>query len=443
MFLVLLIIAIAPNAWIGVVHYATVQQDYRREVRVRPQINKQLPDQLKRFALIIGVDEYQDRQINGLTGATNDAKAIANAIVEYGGFLQEQVVLLASDQPYERRPTRGNILRRLSNLSGIVPKDGMLVISFAGHGIERNGHVYILTEDSQLSDDIKLLEETAISADVIKSWIREAGVGQVVIILDACRNNPISDRGNANIPLTDTYARSFQLGPESREVKAFATLYGTEVGGVAYEYKEKKQGYFTWALVEGLKGAAANENGYVTLARLIKYIQEAVPKRISIDLGPGMTQRPFAVVEGYKADELILTRTQRGDLSANSNQDGDNTPSKTSYPAPPRNNKPNIGNVDIISGAWDCRYGPGAFPFALSLRLNGHRVTGVYTIYNKTSTIDYGEWDGRNLTLRIIHEKDVIRMTAVIKQSEFSGNIYLNGSNNPQTWNGKRSLNVK
>lgn len=39
----------------------------------------------------------------------------------------------------------------------------------------------------------------------------------------------------------------------------FATLYATEIGYRAYEYKEKKQGYFTWVLVEALRGGTANE----------------------------------------------------------------------------------------------------------------------------------------------------------------------------------------
>jgi hypothetical protein len=90
-------------------------------------------------------------------------------------------------------------------------------------------------------------------------------------------------------------------------VQAFATLYATEVGHRAYEYKEKKQGYFTWVLVEGLKGGAANEKGEVTLAGLVKYLQERVPKRVLQDLGPGKDQKPFAVVEGYRADDLVIS----------------------------------------------------------------------------------------------------------------------------------------
>jgi len=93
----------------------------------------------------------------------------------------------------------------------------------------------------------------------------------------------------------------------NREVQAFATLYATEIGHRAYEFKEKKQGYFTWILVEALRGGAANPKGEVTLAGLVTYLQERVPKRVLQDLGPGKDQKPFAVVEGYRADELVVS----------------------------------------------------------------------------------------------------------------------------------------
>lgn len=266
---------------------------------------KALPGASKRYALIIGVDQYADTQITTLGGASNDAKALANAIVQYAGFPSEQVTLLASDQPAERQPTRGNILRRLSNLAAVIPADGLLLISFAGHGIERGGQAFLLPSDSQVSNDVDLLEQTAINVSQIKDRVKKIGVKQVLMILDACRNDPVG-RANADNPLTAAYARGFNFDVRNREVQAFATLYATEVGHRAYEYKEKKQGYFTFVLVEGLKGAAANEKGEVTLTGLVKYLQERVPKRVLQDLGPGKDQKPFAIVEGYRADELVI-----------------------------------------------------------------------------------------------------------------------------------------
>jgi len=284
------------------------QKPARRDLKV--QEVKELPAKSKRYALVIGVDEYQDTQISPLSGAANDARALAEALVKYAGFAQDQVILLASDQPLERRPTRGNILRRLSNLRGLVPADGLLLVSFAGHGMERGGRGFLCPTDAQISGDMALLEDTAIPVEALRDRIHQTGVKQVVVILDACRNDP-SGRGEAENKLTASYARQFNFDVRNREVTAFATLYATEVGSVAYEYKEKKQGYFTWALVEGLKGAAANDQGEVTLAGLRQYLEQAVPKQVRLDLGQEKKQRPWAEIQGYKADELVLSVTVR------------------------------------------------------------------------------------------------------------------------------------
>ena len=274
-----------------------------------------LPPSAKRWALVIGVDKYIDPQISPLKGSDNDARLIADALVRYSGFPRDQVILLATDQPVERQPTRVNILRRLSNLSTTVPKDGLLLVSFAGHGMERGGQAFLLPADAQISDQISFLEETAISMTRVKSWIKETGVGQVVLLLDACRNDP-GGRADAPNNLSNTYVNAFNFDVRNKEVQAFATIYATGIGQRAYEYTEKKQGYFSWAVVEALKGGAANDKGEVTLSQLVKYVQDAVPKQIAIDLGSTKQQKPFAVIEGYRADELVLAVTSGAANSA-------------------------------------------------------------------------------------------------------------------------------
>src|SRR5262249_46983690 len=128
-------------------------QQNSRGLAISDKPVKALPSNSKRYAIIIGVDQYADTQITTLGGASNDAKALAKALVQYAGFPSEQVTLLASDQPAERQPTRGNILRRLSNMAAVIPPDGLLLLSFAGHGIERGGQAFLLPSDSQVSND--------------------------------------------------------------------------------------------------------------------------------------------------------------------------------------------------------------------------------------------------------------------------------------------------
>lgn len=295
-----------------------------------------LPVSAKRWALVIGVDKYQDPQISPLKGSDNDARLIADALVRYAGFPRDQVILLSTDQPVERQPTRVNILRRLSNLSTAVPKEGLLLVSFAGHGMERGGQAFLLPADAQISDQISFLEETAISMNRVKERIKETGVGQVLLLLDACRNDP-GGRADAPNPLSNAYTNAFNFDVRNREVQAFATVYATGIGQRAYEYTEKKQGYFSWAIVEGLKGGAANEKGEVTLSQLVKYVQDTVPKRITIDLGSTKQQKPFAVIEGYRADELVVAVTNSASMANN-------------------NTTPNVATVDpaaIELAYWD------------------------------------------------------------------------------------------
>ncbi|HKZ77129.1 MAG TPA: caspase family protein, partial [Pyrinomonadaceae bacterium] len=140
-----------------------------RQLELEPL--KVLPSKGKRWALIVGVDKYADPQISPLRGAANDARALADALVRYAGFPQDQVILLATDQPAERQPTRVNLLRRLSNLAAAVPKDGLLLLSFSGHGMQRGGQAFLLPSDAQISDQISFLEDTAVGVNRMRDLI--------------------------------------------------------------------------------------------------------------------------------------------------------------------------------------------------------------------------------------------------------------------------------
>lgn len=264
------------------------------------------PSGAKRHAIVIGVDSYQDQQVTPLRGAAGDATALAAALEQFSGFARENISILTSQAPADRQPTKSNILRRLSLVRNSMPQDGLLLLAFSGHGIERNGKPYLLPQDAQIHGDLTLLEDTALPVELLRERIRQSGVGQVLILLDACRNDPSTGRSAIPNPLTTGFARALTFNTKNSDIKAFATIYATAVGQRAYEYPEKQQGYFTWSIVEGLKGAAANQHGDVTLSSLVRFVQDSVTVQTGRDLTPERAQKPFAVIEGYKADDLII-----------------------------------------------------------------------------------------------------------------------------------------
>jgi hypothetical protein len=129
-------------------------------------------------------------------------------------------------------------------------------------------------------------------------------IAQTLLLIDACRNDP-TGRSDTDNRLSKEFADALRFDVRNREVNAFAVLFAASIGQRAYEYIEKKQGYFTWALVQGLRGEAANAVGDITLSSLLSYIQTTVPKRVALDFG-SRSQRPYAVIEGYRAEALIL-----------------------------------------------------------------------------------------------------------------------------------------
>ena len=197
------------------------------------------------------------------------------------------------------------ILQYLANLQGQIPKDGLLLIAFIGHGLERDGKAYLLSTDA-LGSDPTLLQDTAISVEQINRLAGGTGAGQVMLILDAWRSDPLAGRASTGNPLKVTFTQAF-----NRVAPTFACLFATSVGERSYERTGQKQGYFIWGVTEALKGKAANEKRESTLDGVIKYLQTTVPSLVQQELGASQQQHPFVLVEGYKRDEVVIAGRPR------------------------------------------------------------------------------------------------------------------------------------
>jgi len=132
----------------------------------------------KRVALVIGNSAYQG--VTRLTNPANDAAAIANTL-KSAGF--DVVDLKQNLKSVEMR-------RTLRDFSDRVRDADMVVVYYAGHGIEIDGINYLVPVDAVLERDIDAYDE-AVSLDRVLMVIEPARQLRLVI-LDACRDNPFS-----------------------------------------------------------------------------------------------------------------------------------------------------------------------------------------------------------------------------------------------------------
>ena len=251
----------------------------------------ELPSEDSRYAVVIGVEDHVDKQAGKLNFAASDAQEFAKVLIQHGGFRKDHVVVMATGEPAERQPTYSLILQQLAELPKRVPPDGLLLIYFAGLGVEQNGKSYLLAADSLPSSE-SLLARTAINLEELKDMIRASGASQVMLFFDAFRRAPASEN----------FVRQLTFEVSKNEVTAFATLLSAKAGQRAYESPAKKHGVFTSVLLEAANGKAASKARSVSLADLIKYLENNVPR----EAASGGEQLPWAKVEGYEKEDLIL-----------------------------------------------------------------------------------------------------------------------------------------
>ncbi len=267
----------------------------------RSEFIDEWPGEEKRYALVIGAEDYLDKRVSKYNFAASDARAIADALIRHGNFRKENVVLLATGETVDRQPSRSIILQHLADLPNHLKQDGLLLIYFAGHAVEINGKSYLLAADSLTANE-SLIADTAINVARLKEMILSSGVGQAMIIFDAFRQTPVSEN----------FSRSITFDIRKNELAAFATVLAASPGQRSYESQTKKLSFFSSAFIEAVKGKAANKNRVVTLDDLIKYLQTSVPQEVQKELGSDTRQLPAAVVEGYESDNLVVFLPEAG-----------------------------------------------------------------------------------------------------------------------------------
>ncbi len=132
----------------------------------------------ERIALVIGTNDYISAPALG--NAVADSRLIAK-VLEETGF---EVIALENpgiDEFYEG-------LEKLKRLSGLA-KVG--VVYFAGHGVEVEGQNYLLPVDAELTKSAQLRSQ-AMALETILDDLADVRLPAKVVILDCCRDNPLS-----------------------------------------------------------------------------------------------------------------------------------------------------------------------------------------------------------------------------------------------------------
>jgi hypothetical protein len=133
-----------------------------------------------RIALVIGNGAYINA--GALKNPANDARRMADALARVGF---EVMAFQNLDQAAMKRAVR-DFAQRLE-ASG---RDTVGLVFYAGHGIQVGGINYFIPVDAQIQKESDVAIES-ISADDVMAALENARNRLNIVILDACRNNPL------------------------------------------------------------------------------------------------------------------------------------------------------------------------------------------------------------------------------------------------------------
>ena len=224
-------------------------------------------DKMKRWGIIIGINAYDDPNINGLQYAAPDARSIYQVLThpQTGSFKAEHLHLLTSGS--ENEPTRTNILESLSLLSQIIQSGDTVLFYFVGHGLTKDGINYLLPADTRVSVPAK----TAIPLSQFYQAIRKAS--QQIILLDAFHKG-WHLRGR-EVPL-DVMSNSFAQAVFSRAAGR-VTLTSCTIDESSFEDDNLGYGVFAYYLLEALHGTADTlADNRVTVSEVSQHVAEKV-----------------------------------------------------------------------------------------------------------------------------------------------------------------------
>ena len=213
-------------------------------------ITSQLEVEGKYYALLIGIDNYEDPSLMDLDNPARDAENLYNVLMSDYYFDEENVILI-------KNAKRAEITTALDRMAEKITRKDNLLIFYAGHGWwdEKANIGYWLPYDAKLSRKAEWFRNSALC-----DYLREINSKHTLLITDACFGGAIFKTRTVSMKAPKAIQMLYDL--PSRKAMTSGTL--TEV---------PDRSSFVKYLIDRL---SANEDKYISSEQLFSSFRIAV-----------------------------------------------------------------------------------------------------------------------------------------------------------------------
>jgi hypothetical protein len=256
-------------------------------------------DSPKRYALVIGINSFQNPNWHDLRFATHDAQQVARALEEF-----DEVRLLTKPGQLKRE----NILEELDAMlaKAQFEKDTVLlyISSHGTLGYSSTGTIerFVVLEDTDLDD----ITKTALSVRELLRRLESAHPQRRAAIFAFCHSGEGKSRLSKEIKQEIRSTKTVSMIDPLHEVsEATIVLSASAWGETAREDDKLGHGVYTYFLLEGIRQGDRNLDGAVSLTETHDYARE---RTYYYSKG---RQRPGANTKVTGIDPIILRGSRR------------------------------------------------------------------------------------------------------------------------------------
>jgi hypothetical protein len=253
------------------------------------------PEKPSFYGIVIGVSKYANSRIN-LNYPDLDSKAFAKA-VELGAsalFGPERTSIYSITSSGSAHPNKENIRAIFADIAGKAKSNDVILIYLSGHGITyggEDGDFYFLTADAMAANkdafhDPAIRMNTAISTSEFVEWLKEVAALKQVMVIDACGSGKAVDN---LLSARDIDASKIKAIDKMKDRTGMHIISGSAADAASFEANRYGQGLLTYSLLQGMKGAALDQEKFYDVQKLFNYALETVPELAE---GVGGIQRP-------------------------------------------------------------------------------------------------------------------------------------------------------
>jgi eukaryotic-like serine/threonine-protein kinase len=229
------------------------------------------PIQKNRYAIVIGVSDYDDNNLTRVSFAANDAKLVHQTLINRYACPPENVLLLVDE-------TRVRVQQALPDWIKKTGPTSELLVYFSGHAyVDEMGEPFLAFKDF----DLKTVAQSGISLSWLRQLLEDCPADEKILLLDTCHAGEGLDLDRQPEPgkLLAT------IKPE-KDPGVFRSTYGIascDVDQRGLVWGEKAHGLFGWCLSEGLSGLGdKNQDVHLEPTELFDYLSNRMAK-IEID----------------------------------------------------------------------------------------------------------------------------------------------------------------